>query len=69
MSWTAEVKVVNDDKWYGNDLRFETEEEAVKYAVDLGLRWNAVIDTHVIYSDKPVNYDFKNNRPISRGVD
>lgn len=68
-SWGTEVKVVNDDKWYGNDLRFETEEEAVKYVADLRLRWNAVVDTRVVYSDAPVNYDFKNGRPISRGVD
>ena len=69
MSWRAETKVVNDDKWYGNGLRFETEEEAVKYAVDLGLRWNAVVDTRVVHSDAPVNYDFKNNRAIARGAD
>jgi hypothetical protein len=41
-SWKPEVLVINDSKWYDNGLRFETKEEAEKYAHNLAGRWTSV---------------------------
>jgi len=56
MSWKPEVKVVNDEKWYGNALRFKTEDEAKRNAVDLSYRWTAVVDTRATESEDPVKH-------------
>lgn len=57
MSWKPEVKTINDDdKFYGNALRFETKEEAEKNVADLRSRWLLVTETRVVESDEPVNY-------------
>ena len=40
--WIGQVKVINDDKWYGNNLRFDSEENAKSYIEDLRFRWTAV---------------------------
>tara|TARA_R100000656_G_scaffold124330_3_gene102282 strand:+ start:390 stop:566 length:177 start_codon:yes stop_codon:yes gene_type:complete len=44
----AEVKVVNDPKWYGNDKVFDTKSEAEEYAGDLFQRWTTTTDWRVV---------------------
>lgn len=38
----VEVIADNSGTWTGNGLRFETVDEAEKYAIDLAGRWTAV---------------------------
>ena len=54
MSWKPEVLVLNDPKWYGNALTFETKDEAEAYVRDLGSRWTSVRKTRVTECDDPV---------------
>jgi hypothetical protein len=54
-SWKAEVIADSSGKWFGNELRFATEEEAKQYAIDLASRWTLVTDWRVVESDDPVN--------------
>ena len=61
MSYKAEVQVVNDEKWYDNAIRFETESEAQFYAHDLYNRWTATVAWRVAVSDEPVNYRLLEN--------
>lgn len=56
MSWKPEVQVVNDPKWYNNNLAFETEEEAKYSALELADRWMAVVETRAVESDQVANY-------------
>ena len=56
MSWKPEVRVIGDDKWYGNAICLATEEEAAGYARDLFTRWMQAKATRVVKSDDPVNY-------------
>ena len=58
MSFAPQVKVIGEDKFVGNALRFATEQEAHDSAYDLSARWTAVIDFHVAPSDDPVNYSY-----------
>ncbi len=44
----AEVQVVNDSKWYGNRLLFNTREKAEEYAKDLFSRWLSTTKWRVI---------------------
>jgi len=62
MSYAPEVQTDSTDKWYGNALRFATEEEAQAYVVDLAMRWTAVRDVRVVESEDPVNYAIVNKR-------
>lgn len=55
MSWAAEVIADSSGKWSGNGLRFETQNEAEVYVVDLARRWTLVTETRVVESDEPVN--------------
>jgi len=55
MSWKPEVKVIGDDKWYDNALRFTTEKEAKASARDLNMRWSAVAETRATESTDEVN--------------
>lgn len=55
MSWKPMVQVVNDDKFYGNALRYATAEEALRDAIGLMGRWTAVVNVSVEESDDPVN--------------
>lgn len=41
MSFKAEIKTLNDPKFYTNNLRFPTELEALCYARDLHAKWMA----------------------------
>jgi hypothetical protein len=58
MSWKPEVIADATGKWYGNALRFETQDEAERNARDLGYRWLAVRETRATQSDDPVNYRY-----------
>lgn len=42
--WRAEVTTSDDGgvRWYGNDLRFTTRDDALSYARDLSSRWMIV---------------------------
>lgn len=42
MKYKVEVKTRNEPKWSTNNTRFDTHEEAVRYARDLYARWNVV---------------------------
>lgn len=56
MSWAPEVQTDNTGKWYGNNLRFATKEEAEASVHDLMMRWLLVRETRVVESTDPVNY-------------
>jgi len=47
-AYAAEVQVVNDTKWYGNQLTFATVQEAETYARDLFCRWTATTNWRVV---------------------
>ena len=55
-SWKPEVQIDGTGTWYGNGLRFATQDEAARNAFDLGLRWTAVRKHRAAESDEPVNY-------------
>tara|TARA_R110002051_G_scaffold72389_1_gene130802 strand:- start:1766 stop:1975 length:210 start_codon:yes stop_codon:yes gene_type:complete len=44
----AEIQVVNDSKWYGNDLEFKFKSEAEVYAKDLFQRWTQSVDWRTV---------------------
>lgn len=62
MSWKPEVQTDATGKWYGNALRFETQEEAEEQVIDLAHRWTLVIGIRVVESEDPVNYEYKNGK-------
>lgn len=64
MSWAPEVQTGNDPKWYGNALRFATEEEAKLNVQELMSRWTAVRATRVVESKDPVNYRWVDGRLV-----
>lgn len=58
ISYAAEVRVVNDQKWYKNSLRFACPAYAESYGRDLMSRWFAVTEFRVVETiDKPTNRD------------
>lgn len=61
MSWKPEVRTGKDPKWYGNALRFATEDEARRSAEDLMSRWLLVVECRATECDDPVThtYDFE----------
>ncbi len=61
MSYAPEVQTDASGKWYGNALRFATEDEAQGNVFNLAMRWTQVRDVRVVESADPVNYrwDFK----------
>ena len=46
-------------KWYSNDLRFASKDEAKAYVEDLFMRWVQVREHRATRSQDPVNYVFK----------
>ena len=46
--YRAEVRVINDPKWYGNGKEFPTKEEAETYAADLFDRWMQTVAWRVV---------------------
>lgn len=63
-SWKPEVRVANDDTWYGNGTRFATKEEAEAYTRDLEMRWTAVREARAVETDEPVNYALVDGRAV-----
>lgn len=51
MSWKPEPK------FYPNGLRFATKEESDTYALDLSMRWLAVIEWRSVESNDPVTHE------------
>ena len=68
MSWKAEVRVVNDEKWYGNSLRFATENAAKMYVSDLIGRWTSTTDGRVTECDDAVTSRMTNRGPVPVSV-
>jgi len=58
MSFKPEVQTDDTKQWYGNALRFATRKEAEQQVNDLKWRWLSVLDTRVIESEDPVNYQY-----------
>jgi hypothetical protein len=58
MSWAPEVQTDSTGKWYGNALRFPTKEEAEAQVKDLAWRWTSVLETRVVESEDPPNYQY-----------
>jgi hypothetical protein len=58
MSWKPEVQTDITGKWYGNALRFATQDEAYNSARDLSMRWTLVLDYRATESEDPVNYSY-----------
>lgn len=56
MSWKPEVRVGSEKGFYGNSLRFATEDEAQRYAKDLMSRWFSVVETRAVESEEAVNH-------------
>jgi hypothetical protein len=57
-SFAAEVTADSTGKWYGNQIRLATKQEAENYVANLMFKWTAVRDTRVVETDDPVNYQF-----------
>jgi hypothetical protein len=64
MSYAPEVQTDGTTKWYGNALRFATEQEAIDNVRDLEIRWMAVQGTRVVESPDPVNYSYANRQLV-----
>jgi hypothetical protein len=60
MSWKPEVQTDSSGKWYGNALRFATQQEALDNVHNLASRWLAVIAVRVIEVDDPVAHTWSN---------
>lgn len=56
MSWKPEIQTINDDKWYGNALRFATKEEAEYSAKGVYSRWLLARAWRAVESNDPVNH-------------
>jgi hypothetical protein len=54
MSWKPEVFA--EGEWCGNDLVFETRDEAERWGRDLLYRWFVPTDSRAVESYDPVNY-------------
>ena len=55
MAWKPEVRVANDERWYDNAVRCETEAEALAYGRDLEMRWTSAKEIRATQCDDPVN--------------
>ncbi len=45
--WRVGIKTCSDPDWVFNHLRFDSEQEAVRYAQDLYSRWTAMTEWRV----------------------
>ena len=48
----VEVIADNSGKWIGNGIKFETREEAERYARGMYLRWTAVMEWRVVEEEQ-----------------
>ena len=65
MNWRPMVRTGTDPKWYGNALVFATKQEAEDSAIELSMRWLAVVDTRAEETDEPVNYTCTGGRNVA----
>jgi hypothetical protein len=65
MSYKPEVQTDDSGKWYGNALRFATEEEAIANARDLSRRWFAVRAYRATQCDDAANYSYASGNLVS----
>jgi hypothetical protein len=61
-SWKPVVQTDNTGKWYGNALRFATQEEAQASARDLAMRWMLVRAHSAMPDEAPPNYRYTNGQ-------
>ena len=52
MKYRIQVKVVNDSKWYGNAMEYNSAELARNAAIDLFNRWLSTTDWRVVHNEK-----------------
>lgn len=66
-SYKVEVQTYDSggDRWSSNAVRFATEEEAQKAALDLAGRWTMVKNHRVTETNEPVNYKWENGGAVS----
>jgi hypothetical protein len=57
-SFAGEVIADSSGKFYGNQMRFATKQEAENYIANLMFKWTAVRETRVVKTNDPVNYRF-----------
>ena len=69
MKWIVEVQVDGDDKWYGNNLLFNTKEEAEESARDLFSRWLITTDWRVVARKVTVHNDIKELEKLKKHND
>lgn len=63
-SFAPEVATDRTGQFYGNGLRFATQQEAEANVRDLYSRWTQVHDTRVVPSSDPVNYSWINGQLV-----
>jgi hypothetical protein len=64
-SWKPEVQTDSTGAWYGNALRFATEEEAIANVKNLASRWFLVHAYRASPSDDPVNFAWVDGALVS----
>lgn len=64
-SWKPEVQVSGDKQWYDNQFRFATKDEALKYAVDLAMRWTSVDEYRVTEVDEAPTYRWVGHKAVA----
>jgi hypothetical protein len=68
MSYNPQVRGIGEARFTGNDLFFETQEEALAYAADLQDRWmgceRGADNRRAFESEKPVNYRLEKGRGL-----
>jgi len=64
MSFKPMVQTDSTGKWYGNALRFATQDEAEQSALNLVGRWMAVREHTTVESDDPVNYTWDKSQGL-----
>lgn len=57
-SWKPVVQTDSTGKWYGNALRFATQQEAQDNARDLAMRWLAVLAHSAMPDEAEPNYRY-----------
>lgn len=60
-SYAPEVRTGTDPRFYGNALRFPTQQEALDNVRDLFGRWTSCTEYRVVPCDDEPNYRWENN--------
>lgn len=64
MNYKPAVRTNPKDNFSTNTLVFATREEAQASADELMSRWLSVVDTSVIETEEPVNYEFVDGKNV-----